>query len=361
MNEGQWIAASALLPSALDPEIALARELAVHAPRKLFDPHEGLRAIQALAANTRRAYGSDWLCFVECCRIYGHSALPATSAALETFIEWRSPEQPRLLEQGMYKYVRMGEARRPASSASLSRALAAIAAVHAWLGFEDPTTVRRVRDTYKINTSGRRVQRHKDPLRWAALEAAFDKLGDDLPALRARALAAIAYSTLFRRAELVSLQVDDYERVLGTDYGRIAVRKTKTEDGTEQKYRHVSAAATAHLDRWTAAARIHSGPLFRGLTAQGRVKETALPAGEVARTFKYLAALAGIKDIQRIAGHSTRIGATHDLKAFGADTLDIMHDGGWKSPMMPKRYLQGYASDEGAMARMARARAQPIK
>ena len=56
--------------------------------------------------------------------------------------------------------MRAGEPRRPASSASLSRALAALAAVHAWLGFEDPTAARRVRDTYKVNTASRRVGVH---------------------------------------------------------------------------------------------------------------------------------------------------------------------------------------------------------
>lgn len=64
-----------------------------------------------------------------------------------------------------------------------------------------------------------------------------------------------------------------------------------------------------------------------------------------ARTFKCIARVAGVVDIARIGGHSTRIGVTHDLKAFGADTLDIMQDGDWKSPLMPKRYFQGLESD----------------
>jgi hypothetical protein len=96
--------------------------------------------------------------------------------------------------------------------------------------------------------------------------------------------------------------------------------------------------------------------LFRGLTPNWRVKSSALCAAEVGRTFKVIARLAGIADISRIGAHSTRIGATHDLKLFGADTLDIMQDGGWKSPLMPKRYLQGLETDRGSMARMSRAR-----
>jgi integrase len=136
----------------------------------------------------------------------------------------------------------------------------------------------------------------------------------------------------------------------------MAVRTTKTEDGRYEKYRHVSPEAAQHLDAWLRAAPIQEGPLFRGITPDRRVKATALCAAEVARTFKVIAGLAGIADLSRIGAHSTRIGATHDLKLFGADTLDIMQEGGWKSPLMPKRYLQGLESDRGAMARMSRAR-----
>ena len=134
------------------------------------------------------------------------------------------------------------------------------------------------------------------------------------------------------------------------------VRKTKTEDPRDRKYRHVAPEAVRYLEAWLGAAHITSGALFRGITPDGRIQPEALGAGEVGRIFKKIARRAGL-DAARIGGHSTRIGATHDLKIHGgADTLDIMQDGGWKSPLMPKRYLEGLASEAGAMARLARAR-----
>jgi integrase len=343
-------------PALLTPELALARAAAIDQPSMLFEASLGFRPIQALSPNTRRAYRADWAAFVECCELHGHLHLPASPAAIETFIEWRSPEQAALITQQMYKYVRPGAPRRPASSASVSRALAAIAAIHRWLGFANPVDHSSVTATLRINTRGRRIQGHKDPLRWEQIERAMARMGNNLRALRDKALVSVAHSTMLRRSELVALHVSDYRRVGGEAFGRMAVRTTKTEDGEHEKFRHVSAEAATHLEAWLAAARIVAGPLFRGITPAWRVKASPLCAAEVGRTFKVIARLAGIADISRIGAHSTRIGATHDLKLFGADTLDIMQDGGWKSPMMPKRYLQGLESDRGSMARMSSAR-----
>ena len=341
----------------LTPELALARAIATDQPAELFSSSLGFRPVQALAENTRRAYRADWASFVQCCALHGHLHLPATPAAVETFIEWRSPEQPALVEQQMYKFVGPGAPRAPVSSASLSRALAAIAAVHRWLRLANPVDDEGVTAALRINTRGRRTQSHKDPLRWEHLERAMQRMGEDLWALRDKAMVSVAYTTMLRRAELVALTVSDYRRVPGEHFGRMALRTTKTDDGQHEKYRHVSAEAVIHLETWLAAAKIGQGALFRGITPDRRVKAIALGAAEVGRTFKIIARLAGIEDISRIGAHSTRIGATHDLKVFGADALDIMHEGGWKSPMMPNRYRKGLESDEGAMARMTSNRA----
>jgi site-specific recombinase XerD len=350
--------ADPLPAAALSPQLALARAVAFDRPLALFDPQLGFRPVQALAANTRRAYRADWASFLACCELHGHVPVPASTAALETFIEWRSPEQTQLAAQQMYRYVRPGAPRQPVSSASLSRALAAIAAIHRWLGLPNPVDHESVIATLRINTRGRRTQGHKDPLRWEHIERAVARMGNDLWGLRDKALVSVAYTTMLRRTELVALEVGDYRRSQGEASGRMAVRVTKTEDGQHEKYRHVSAEAAMHLESWLSASGIAQGAIFRGITPDRRVKPTALCAAEVSRTFKVIARLAGIADLSRIGGHSTRIGATHDLKLFGADALDIMQEGGWKSPMMPKRYLQGLESDRGAMARMS-ARRRP--
>jgi integrase len=187
------------------------------------------------------------------------------------------------------------------------------------------------------------------------------RMGYDLRAWRNKALVAVARSTMLRRAELVGLEVSDYRRVAGEAFGRMAVRVTKTEEVSTRNIGTSRPGAAVQLEAWLAAANSAAGPLFRGLTPDWRVKSSALSAAEVGRAFKIIARLAGITGIGRIGAHSTRIGATHDLKLFGADTLDIMQDGGWKSPMMPKRYLQGVWRAIAARGREGARRAEPSR
>lgn len=360
--EGQWIPAHDAAPATIPTRLAFARSVAVQDPGQFFQPGVGAwLSVQALPFNTRRAYRADWSSFVECCERFQYRALPASHEAIETFIEWRSPGAPQDTppeeRAKFYRHVPEEALRsKPLAAAALRRAIAAIAAVHRWLGFPDPTDHEMVRATLAINVAERQLQGQKDPLRWEDLERAFAQLGEDLWAKRDRALASVAHSTLFRRSELVALTCEDYERRPTQDIGLMLIRKTKTEDPKHRKYRAVSIEAVANLETWLAAANITTGALFRGITPDGRILAAALGAGEVARIFKKIARLAGL-EAARIGGHSTRIGATHDLKKHGdADVLDIMHEGGWKSPEMPKRYLEGLASQEGAMARMSRAR-----
>jgi integrase len=356
--------AGELLP-AVAPSIALGREVALSNPERLLNAGTTFRGIEALARSTRRAYLSDWISFLECCRHYRLPALPASRRALETFIEWRTPFDDK--KPAHFHYVGADDPfRRPVAAATLRRALAAIAAVHVALQLLDPTTDPEVQHALTTLTKGRRAQRSKAPLRWEAIEQALSSMStNNLRTLRDKALVAVAHSTMLRRAELVALQREQYERQPTEDFGRIRVGETKTTDGSVLEYRHVSAEAARHLEAWLSASGITVGPIFRGILPDERFRtrirldgtSEAMPleAGQVSRIFKQIAQRAQL-DRSSIGGHSTRIGAAHDLKAFGANTHDIMQDGGWQTPAMVKRYTAGFSADEGAMARMARER-----
>ena len=60
--------------------------------------------------------------------------------------------------------------------------------MHRVLKYPDATDDEEVAATVKINVSGRQVQSHKDPLRWEDLERAFARMGENLWALRHKAL-----------------------------------------------------------------------------------------------------------------------------------------------------------------------------
>jgi len=57
-------------------------------------------------------------------------------------------------------------------------------------------------------------------------------------------------------------------------------------------------------------------------------------------------------DAARIAGHSTRIEAEHDLVEAGFDVAAIANAGGWKSLMMPNYYTRELRVKQSAMAQM---------
>ena len=115
-----------------------------------------------------------------------------------------------------------------------------------------------------------------------------------LIALRNAALVAIAYDTLLRRSELVSLLIGDLNSG-GEGSGTVLVRRSKADQEGEGTIKYLAPDTMAHIGAWLTAARLESGPLFRPLSKGGQVGLSALGGGEVARVFRDLATAAGLK------------------------------------------------------------------
>ncbi len=171
--------------------------------------------------------------------------------------------------------------------------------------------------------------------------------------LRDAALAAVAYDTLLRRSELVSLYIEDL--ATASDEGAtILVRKSKTDQGGEGAVKFLAPdtarAVRAYLDAIGAPA---DGPLFRPVTRWGRAAETALEAQEVPRIFRKLAAAAGVRTARPHSGHSTRVGAAQDMLAAGLELGEVMQAGSWKSVAMVARYGERLLARRGAARKLA--------
>jgi integrase len=334
-------------------ELATLRAQSLDTPSQFFDLAQQLnfRPLQARSRNTQRAYATDWAAFVDCCHRFGYAALPASPAAVETFIEYSSEYDPAVA----YKYVPAEMPRRNLRASSLTRAIAAVGAVHTWLQLPNPVSHPDVKDTLKINTRGRAHKRPKAPLTWEVIERGIAALGQDLEDLRAKALVSVAFSTMLRRSELVALQVEDFAPNEDGDDGLMWLRRSKSDQDGAGEHRYVTPAAREHLERWLRAANLRGGAVFRRLNRNGEPLEAALHPNQVARCFKQIAQRAGLDPsrIERIAGHSTRIGATHELGKVGASLPELMLAGGWKSPQMPALYLRELAVTSGAMAKWA--------
>jgi hypothetical protein len=58
--------------------------------------------------------------------------------------------------------------------------------------------------------------------------------------------------------------------------------------------------------------------------------------------------------VERILGHSARVGAAQDLLALDMDLPSVMRAGRWKDTGMPMRYGEKVLAGRGAMARAAK-------
>ena len=81
-----------------------------------------------------------------------------------------------------------------------------------------------------------------------------------------------------------------------------------------------------------------------------------IEAGQVPRIFKRMARSAGLAGalVERISGHSTRVGAAQDMVAGGIALPAIQHAGRWKSAAMVHRYGERLLARRSGAAQLAR-------
>jgi integrase len=171
----------------------------------------------------------------------------------------------------------------------------------------------------------------------------LDKLlavfSDDLRGLRNKALLLLAYDSMRRRAELVSLRVEDIQM---SDEGKcsILLRKSKTDQTSSGNWIHLSHETTIALKVWLQTANINHGFMLRGIHTGNRICPE-LGASQVSRIFKSLARDADLNEevIKGISGHSMLVGAAQDLLMNGASLPQIMVKGGWSKTDTVMRYI----------------------
>ncbi|MFE1599209.1 tyrosine-type recombinase/integrase [Methylobacterium sp. ID0610] len=302
----------------------------------------------AFAPNTVRALAADGRIFSDWCRANGLTMLPASPATVADFIDAQAEAKSR---------------------ATVERYRSSIAMLHRAAGLANPCTDELVRLAMKrmSRAKGRR-QKQAEPLNRPSIDRmltvkATERLhrrvaeaGRAVPliALRNAALVAVAYDTLLRRSELVSLRIEDLERAQDGS-GTILVRRTKTDQEGEGAVKYLAPDTIAHVEAWLAAAGLaqQQGPLFRPVTKGGRAGEAALGDAEVYRIYRAIAAAAGVKLARPPSGHSTRVGATQDMFAAGFELLEVMQAGSWKTPAMPARYGERLRAQRGAARKLA--------
>jgi integrase len=120
------------------------------------------------------------------------------------------------------------------------------------------------------------------------------------------------YDTLCRREELISLRVEDMAEA-GDGSESILIRRSKTDATGEGATAYLSPLTIRLLRRWIQEAGIREGPLFVRVLGPSNVGNSITPqvvATILQKVGKWIGL--GIKEWQKISGHSARVGAAQE-------------------------------------------------
>jgi site-specific recombinase XerD len=150
---------------------------------------ETLYEIQdAYAPATMRAYRADLFEFESYCAKCNYSALPATTFTIASFIDYVATQE--------------------IASATIRRKLAAIAAIHRWAGYADPTKEPAAKlAVRKMHRKLGRYLKQAHGLTHVDVQKMIAATDDSLRGARDRLLLNLAYDTMRRRSELTWLRI----------------------------------------------------------------------------------------------------------------------------------------------------------
>jgi integrase len=289
----------------------------------------------AFAPNTLRAWRADWEIFSEFCRSLRLESLPATAKTVRDFV-----------------FECLAKDKKPAT---VRRYVSTIGRAHRASGVLDPTSSEEVK--LALKEMGRKAparQRQARGLTWAELELFLSIEPRNLRDIRDRALVAVAYDTMCRREELVSLQVPDIADA-GDGSGSVLIRRSKTDTTGEGATAYLSPLTMRLLNQWIREAGIKEGAIFVRVLGPSSVG-SVLTAQNVSTILRKVGKWIGLEreEWERISGHSCRVGAAQDLLALNIDLSSVMQAGRWKDTRMPMRYGERVLASRGGMARAAK-------
>ena len=304
-----------------------------HKENKLSDFNRATKLLQetivkiegAYAHSTIRAYRADFNDFIHFCHDRNTNALPA---------------EQHLVVQYICQLTGSGR-----SSASIRRAICGLSAIHKLNRFDDPTKDPDVAlEMRRMHRKLGRSSSQAGSINVDTLVELIEATDASIRGIRDRALLLVAYDSLCRRSELVSLQVRDVRinHKNGIETSSILLRKSKTDQYSTGKCLHLSPRAHLALMEWMKELPEGQEYLMVGIGRGGRIAPNSLGSGQVNRIYKRIARNAGLDElvIEGISGHSIRVGAAQDLLNSGASMPVIMQRGRWSKTDTVMRYLE---------------------
>jgi len=278
----------------------------------------------AYAYASIRAYRADFNAFIQFCEDHNEESLPALPLVIANFI------------------TKLTNSKR--SSAGIRRAICGISTIHKLNRMDDPTkdpdvTLEMRRMHRKLGRSAKQA----GSINLDILDQMLLATDDSIRGLRDKALLLVAYDTLCRRSELVSLQVKDVKITIknGVERTSILLRKSKTDQDSMGKWLRLSQRAHLALTEWMKQLPEGQENIYCGLNRAGDISQY-LGGGQVNRIYKRIARKAGLDEsvIKGISGHSMRVGAAQDLLSSGASMPTMMQKGRWSKSDTVMRYVE---------------------
>ena len=294
-----------------------------------FDAEQATRfeaALEALAPNTRRAYGGALAAWGRWAALQGVHALAPSPFALRAYLQERSADG--------------------AGISSLRMTVAALRKLQALVGGEPSAHDQVVTDTISGLARQAAAPRQAYALTAQALAvvtatACQPRVGrggklESPRQARRRGLVDIALCRVLsdaglRRSEAAALTWDDVAR-WDDGSGRLTVGRSKTD--AEARTVYLTPASVAALGAMRAA------------DAHGESSLFGLSAPSISRRIRAAAAVAGLG--QGFSGHSGRVGMARRMAAAGAPTHEIMAQGRWKTARMVEVYTRSEEAGRAA-------------
>lgn len=213
---------------------------------------------------------------------------------------------------------------------TVNRMLAALRGVlkEAWrLGLMDAETYHRATDLPSVR--GERLPKGRR-LTGGELRALCDVCAqDDTPAgARDVAMLALGYGAGLRRAEIVALDMSDYD----AESGALTIRSGK---GRKDRLVYATNGSRDALGAWLRVRGSQPGPLFVGINKGGRLLPSRLSDQGVLRMVMKRGAEAGVK---AFSPHDLRRSFISDLLDQGADLVTVQALAGHSNVQTTARY-----------------------
>ena len=278
------------------------------------------------AAETRRAYATDWRDFTTWCAATGLAPLPAAPETVAAYL---------------------AAAARRLALATLRRRLAAIARAHRQAGHEFWPGHPAIRGTLRgIARAHAAPPRQAAALATAELRQLVATCGPDAAGLRDRALLLLGYAAALRRSELVAIEREHLR--LEAAGLRLTLPRSKTDPeaaGAQlgiPRGRHPATCPVRALEAWLTASGCEFGPVFRKVDRWGGIETRRLHPDAVRQILARRAAAAGLAAPagESLSPHGLRAGFVTEAYRAGLRDEEIMGHTRHRSLASMRRYVR---------------------